>query len=69
MTDTTPSLCEFERSVLRVVAGEKVPGMSWGAAMSVALEFLSGSNLIHHEAGVYRITEAGLAELAKGAGK
>jgi hypothetical protein len=64
------TLCEFEVKVLRVCAGEAVPGMAWGAAMGQALECLEGARLVARKAGVYSATDQGRAYLAdmRGAG-
>ncbi len=59
------NLCDYEISILKVCAGIPVPGLQWGAAMGQALEFLSGSGLVHRShQGVYSATEAGKELLA-----
>ena len=39
-------LDEFEIKILRICAGEAVPGIQWGAAMGQCLETLSHAGLI-----------------------
>jgi hypothetical protein len=56
-------LCDYELDVLRVCAGVNVPGMRWGAAMSVALECLSGRGLVEAPGGRYTATAAGRARV------
>ncbi len=58
------TLCEFEVKVLRMCAGESVPGMAWGAAMGASLEALEGARLIARTRGVYTATDAGRLYLA-----
>lgn len=62
-------LCEYEVDVLRECNGEQVPGLTWGAAMSVALEALEGEGLIARAGGVYSITAKGRERLKAGAGE
>lgn len=54
---------EFERDVLRVIAGEDVPGMMWGAAMSEAVEYLQGRGfcrrVLKDDTITYEITDRG----------
>lgn len=57
------NLCDFEIDVLRECNGEKVSGLSWGAAMSVALECLESSGLIERCTSGYSITELGKRKL------
>lgn len=52
-------LCDYEVKVLRACAGEKPEGLSWGAAMSVAIECLEGRGLIERGPAGYRATESG----------
>ena len=57
--------CEYELSVLRLCAGENVPGMHWGAAMGQALECLEGAGLVQRKAGVYSASESGISYLER----
>ena len=52
-------LCDYEVDVLRLCAGEDVPGMHWGAAMGQALECLEGRGLVDRGRGAYFATQAG----------
>ena len=54
-------LTDYDISVLRCIAGEDVPGLKWGAAMSVALETLQGSGYATRGAGRVQLTEKGRA--------
>ncbi len=57
-------LCQYEIDVLRSIAGEEVPHLSWGAAMGVAVEGLKARGLIfrNHEH-AYKLTDEGRAVL------
>lgn len=61
-------LGEFDREVLRSLNGEDVPGLAWGAAMSVAIEYLHGKGLVTRRmktSGLtYEISDKGRAALA-----
>jgi hypothetical protein len=52
-------LCDYEMKVLRECAGERVPGLSWGAAMGAALDALSGNGLIERVGIRYEATKKG----------
>ncbi len=56
-------LCEFEIKILRVCAGEAVPGIEWGAAMGVCLETLRSAGLIDCVRGHYTANTAGVEYL------
>ena len=58
-------LCQYEWDLLSHCAGDPMPGLTWGAAMSVALESLESEGLIARSGGAYAVTQKGLAELAK----
>lgn len=53
------NLCDYEIKLLRLLAGEDVPDMQWGAAMGACLECLKGSGLAHAVGGKYEITDKG----------
>jgi len=53
------NLCEYEINLLRLMAGEDVPDMQWGAAMGACLGFLKGSGLVRSVGGKYEITDKG----------
>lgn len=59
----------FDIQVLRAVSGEKVEGLAWGAAMSVAIEFLGGHGLVRKvrsdDRMRYVLTATGQAYLAE----
>lgn len=65
--ELSDSLSEIEIAALRCAAGEDVPGLSWGAAISEALESLKarglfGAPLVTFTFGgsrAYVLTEAG----------
>ncbi len=57
-------MVKYEAEVLRCIAGEDVPGLSWGAAMSVALESLRGKRLVRMVGNRAQITDKGKAALA-----
>lgn len=57
-------LDEYEVKVLRICAGQAVPGMHWGGAMGQALECLVGSGMIVSKAGKYEATQDGEKYLA-----
>jgi len=57
-------LCAYEIDVLRVCAGEQVPGMQWGAAMGQALECLECAGLVARSGGAYAATDKGRSYLA-----
>ncbi len=59
------TLIPYERDVLRNIAGQDVPGLSWGAAMSVALESLHGKRLVRIVGNRAQITDEGRAALAE----
>ncbi len=63
-TEPNAGLCEFELKVLRECAGEPQPDLSWGAAMSAALETLKSRGLVERSRRFYVATEAGLKQLA-----
>ena len=52
-------MIKFEHDILRVINGENIAGVKWGAAMGAALEFLEGSGYVQRFAGNYLITEKG----------
>jgi hypothetical protein len=58
-----PKFSAFELDILRHVGGEKVDSLTWGAGMSVAVEWLEGRGLLCRERtakGVrYALTNAG----------
>jgi hypothetical protein len=47
---------KYEYQVLCSLLGFDVPGLSWGAAMGAALEFLKGSRLVVNVMGKYSPT-------------
>ena len=49
-------MTDYDVKVLRCIAGENVPGLTWGAAMSESLSFLRGT-------GLARLAPGGRAEL------
>ena len=53
------TLDEFEIKILRVCAGEAVPGIEWGAAMGACLETLRTAGLIDCVHYAYAATDAG----------
>ena len=55
-------MIESEHEVLRILNGEKVPGWTWGAAMSECLGALKQMGLA---VGMYEISEKGKAFLEK----
>lgn len=62
-------LCDYEIQVLRMLAGETVQEMQWGAAMSAALGLLKGRRLVElaptgDRSLRYQITDTGRAALA-----
>ena len=57
-------LTDYDIRVLRCIAGEDVPGLKWGAAMSVALEALQHSGLVTPSPGQICITDKGRELLA-----
>lgn len=57
-----PNMTDFELSVLRVMAGEDVPGMVAGAAMWAAASWLKGRG---YAEGHYTITQKGRDYLAQ----
>lgn len=59
-------LTQYEIDVLRMMDGG--PDLPWGAAMSVALEFLSGRGLCTRGPS-YQITEAGRRALSENGGE
>ena len=59
-------LIQFEVNVLRALAGIEVPGMAWGAAMSVAMETLANHHLIIVDGSQFgTVTAKGREYLAK----
>lgn len=58
---------DYDMEVLRAIGGEDVPGLRWGAAMSVSVEYLKGRGLIRmlamNERGGFKLTEKGEALL------
>lgn len=57
-------LNDHEIEVLRVAAGEQVPGFSWGAWVAVCLEHLRSAGLVTR--GTHAVaTDKGRAELAR----
>lgn len=59
----TNKLCEYEMNLLRHCNGEEISGLSWGAAMSVALEYLESDGLIESRSGSYKITQKGIDKI------
>lgn len=61
-------MIDFEKEILRHLNGEDVPGLSWGAAMSEAIEYLSGNGYVTPRRGPlginYKITDKGLEAIA-----
>ena len=51
-------MTDFERDILRSLNGEDVAGLTWGATMSVAVEWLQGKGFVTRGSNV-KITEAG----------
>ena len=58
------AMTSYERDILRHLSGEDVPGLAWGAAMSVAVEWLQGMGYVTRGSKV-TITDAGRAALTK----
>ena len=58
---TESSLSDYEINILRVLNGEDVPGLMWGAAMSAACGHLKGTG---YATGLYEITDKGRAAIA-----
>ena len=60
-------LTDFELKVMRCVAGERVPGMAWGAAMGEAVEYLYGGGYLARGmsggALQYHLTDKGIEAL------
>lgn len=56
---------DYERDVLRHIAGEDVPGLTWGAAMSEAVEWL----FKHGYVGRLRMPDGGWKYLITDAGR
>lgn len=67
---TAAGLTEHELTVLRVVAGERLPGFCWGASVSACLEWLQGHGLVDRElpAGITPLGRAVLRECYARAG-
>jgi len=42
-------ITDYERDVLRSLAGENVPGLMWGAAMAAAIEYLTGRGYVKRQ--------------------
>lgn len=57
-------MTDFERDILRSLNGEDVPGLSWGAAMGVAVGWLQGAGYATRGPDV-KITDAGRVALTK----
>lgn len=59
----TAQLLPIEKDVLRACNGEEVPGLAWGAAMSVCLEYLEAGGWLEtrdRDGGVaYELTAKG----------
>ena len=60
---------KHDHEVLRVAAGEDVPGFAWGAVAAVSLEFLKGSGLVKQTGDYYKATDKGRELLAELEGK
>lgn len=56
-------LIDYEIEVLRCVSGEEVAGLSWGAAMSEAVETLKGRGFVRLNGTRYEPTDEGRAIL------
>jgi hypothetical protein len=67
---SAPKLTDYDRDILRMLSGEKVEGLAWGAAMGAAIGFLRGDGYVRqvrNAAGIgYEITDSGRAALAEG---
>jgi hypothetical protein len=61
-------ISDYERDLLRHLNGEDVPGLSWGAAMGAAIEFLRSDGLVEGYTDI-RITDAGRAAIAAAKGE
>lgn len=62
----------YERDVLRHIAGEDIPSLAWGAAMSEAIEWLFSNGFVGKirlpgGGWKYLITDAGRAALSPSA--
>jgi hypothetical protein len=57
-------LCDYELQVLRECAGERVPGLSWGAAMGAALDVLLVNGLVERRGSRIEATKKGYVHLA-----
>lgn len=62
------TLDQYDIDILRMLDGQDVPGLRWGAAMSVAVESLVGRGLVTRGP-THTITEAGRAALANHKGE
>lgn len=62
-------LVDYELAILRLLSGEDMPNLRWGAAMGEAIEFLHGGGYVERkrkDTGIaYVITEKGRAALAQ----
>jgi hypothetical protein len=58
----------FDRDILRHLNGEEMPGLSWGAAMGAAVEWLQGMGYATRGGNV-QITDAGREALTKSESK
>jgi len=64
-------ITDYERDVLRSLAGENVPGLMWGAAMAAAIEYLTGRGYVKRQIRFdgrieYVITDIGRSALEEG---
>ena len=58
--ESATELCDYDLLILRVLNGEDVPGLMWGAAMSSACGYLKSMG---YATGMYEITDKGRAAL------
>jgi predicted transcriptional regulator len=66
---TDETVTKFELDILRHLNGEETPELRWGAAMSVAIEWLHGGGYVRREFNKrslnYVITDKGKALLSR----
>ena len=63
-------MTDFEKEILRHLNGEDIPGLSWGVAISEAIEYLSGNGYVirrRKTQGInYEITDKGRETIRMG---
>ncbi len=62
-------MSEFDIDLLRALRGDKIPGLTWGAVMSVSIEWLKGQGYVKHELDGdtlnYVLTDKGLKAISE----